>query len=165
MGNQTAFSCLLRCLKERCVAGEHPHPALGRSPWARVSRKLTDGLREHGTSRMLLNVLNFYWTTDASPCCVRFFCTAKWISYMHTYLPSFLNFLPFRSPQNAEERSPCCIGGSHSSSIYTSVLSSPSSHPPRSPWYPHVCSLCLGLCFCFADKIIHTIFLDSTYQP
>ena len=31
-GGQSAFSFLLRRLKERRVMGEHPHPALGRSP-------------------------------------------------------------------------------------------------------------------------------------
>ena len=35
-----------------------------------------------------------------------------------------------------------------------------SSHPT---WCPYICSLHLCLCFCFADKIICTIFLDSTY--
>ena len=34
---------------------------------------------------------------------------------------------------------------------------------PVSPWYPYICSLCLCLYFCFANKIIYTIFLDSTY--
>ena len=27
-------------------------------------------------------------------CCVSFYCTAKWISYRYTYIPSFLDFLP-----------------------------------------------------------------------
>ena len=26
------------------------------------------------------------------------------------------------------------------------------------PWHPHICSLCLCLDFCFANKIIYTIF-------
>ena len=30
-------------------------------------------------------------------------------------------------------------------------------------WCPYVCSLHLYLCFCFANKIIYTVFLDSTY--
>ena len=34
--------------------------------------------------------------------------------------------------------------------------------PP--PWYPYICSLCLCLYFCFANKIIYIIFLDSTYM-
>ena len=37
-------------------------------------------------------------------------------------------------------------------------------HPyPFPPWYPYICSLCLCLYFCFANKIIYTIFLDSMY--
>ena len=34
----------------------------------------------------------------------------------------------------------------------------------RSPWCPYVCSLCLCLYFCFANKFICIIFLDSTYK-
>ena len=34
--------------------------------------------------------------------------------------------------------------------------------PP--PWYPYICSLCLCLYFCFANKIIYIIFLDSIYM-
>ena len=35
-------------------------------------------------------------------------------------------------------------------------------HPtPLPPWYPHVCSLHLFHCLCFASKIIYTIFSDS----
>ena len=37
----------------------------------------------------------------------------------------------------------------------------PTSLPP---WYPYICSLCLCLYFCFANKFICIIFLDSTYK-
>ena len=37
----------------------------------------------------------------------------------------------------------------------------PTSLPP---WYPYICSLCLCLYFCFANKFICIIFLDSTYM-
>ena len=33
-----------------------------------------------------------------------------------------------------------------------------------SPWYPYICSLCLCLYFCFANKLIYIISLDSTYK-
>jgi len=38
-----------------------------------------------------------------------------------------------------------------------------SSHLPFLSWYPYICSLCLCLYFCFINKFIFTIFLDSTY--
>ena len=47
---------------------------------------------------------------------------------------------------------------------YLCQFQSPNSFPPHFPtWYPYVCSLPLCLYFCFANKIIFTIFLDSTF--
>ena len=37
---------------------------------------------------------NFYWSIVTLPCSVSFYCTAKWISNMYTYISSFLDFLP-----------------------------------------------------------------------
>ena len=52
--------------------------------------------------------------------------------------------------------------------VYICQSQSPSSsHPPNPlpfpPWYPYIFSLCLCLYFCFANKIIYTIFLDPIY--
>ena len=43
---------------------------------------------------------------------------------------------------------------------------SPNSSHPRTfaPLVSNVCSLCVCLYFCFAYKIIYTIFLDPTYM-
>ena len=49
------------------------------------------------------------------------------------------------------------------SSVYMSTPISQFTPPCLSPLgYPYVCSLCLCPYFCFADKIIYTILLDST---
>ena len=38
---------------------------------------------------------------------------SRWISCIHTYIPSFLDFLPIRSPQSTESSSLCYTVGSH----------------------------------------------------
>ena len=44
---------------------------------------------------VLLDTLKkIYWSIVALQCCASFCYTAKWISYMYTHIPSFLNFLP-----------------------------------------------------------------------
>ena len=68
--------------------------------------------------------------------------------------------------QSTEQNSLCYTVGSQQLSIlyvveyisqFQSLNSSYSSFPP---WYPYICSLRLCLYFCFASKIIYTIFLD-----
>ena len=47
-------------------------------------------------------------------------------------------------------------------SAYVSIpISQFIPRPPRPVWCPSVCSLHLCLCFCFANKLACTIFLDS----
>jgi len=50
-------------------------------------------------------------------------------------------------------------------SVYTSIPISQFILPPLPfpVWYLYICSLCLCLYFCFANKFINFIFLDSTY--
>ena len=52
------------------------------------------------------------------------------------------------------------------SSVYIYVNFNLPIHPtpPYPPSCPYICSLILCLYFCFANKIIHSIFLDSTYM-
>ena len=47
--------------------------------------------------------------------------------------------------------------------VFVSILFSNSSHHPLlfSAWYQYICSLHLSLSFCFANKIIYTIFLGE----
>ena len=76
----------------------------------------------------------------------------------------FISF-PFRSSQSIELHSMFLFIYFIRSinSVYmlipVSQFSPNSTHPP---WYPHICSLYLH--FCFTNKIIYTIFLESTYM-
>ena len=45
-------------------------------------------------SPFLKNFLEFYWSMVDLQSCVSFEYTAKWISYKHTYIYSFLDFFP-----------------------------------------------------------------------
>ena len=78
----------------------------------------------HKCGEALLTMVNPYWIDNyrntmnvwksflkiiylllfivALQCCVRFYCRAKRMSSMHTYIPLFWNFFPFRSPQSTE---------------------------------------------------------------
>ena len=90
------------------------------------------------------------------------YCTTKSISYTYTYIPSFLDFLPFWIKQ-----SPVLYCGSHGfSTLYivsvAYICQSRSPNSSHAPWCPYVCYLCLCLYFCFAKKIIYIISLDST---
>ena len=49
-----------------------------------------------------LYLKNIYWGVMAWQCCISFYCTAHWVSYMFTYIPSLGISFPFSSPQSIE---------------------------------------------------------------
>ena len=106
--------------------------------------------------------INFYWSRIALQYCINFYCVAKWINCMYTYILSFLDFLHI--PQSTEYGAPCAICRFSLfisyivSVVYICQSQSSSSSQCLSFWYSFVWSLHWYLCFCFANKIIHTIF-------
>ena len=115
--------------------------------------------------------INFYWSIVALQCCVSFYCTAKWKMnqlYIYTYIPSLLDL----GHHSALSRVPCAVQYVlisyvflHSiKSVYVSIPISQFLPFPFPPLYPYICSLRLCLYFYFANRIICTIFLDSTYM-
>ena len=98
-------------------------------------------------------------------CMISFHCTAERISYMDAQAPCLLeSFHP------GSRRAPIVFAMHRSrfsrslSTPYTvSVVCTCQSYLPAPPWCPYVCCLCFH--FCFASKIIYTIFLDYTYMP
>ena len=91
-------------------------------------------------------------------------------SVIHIHIsPLFWISFPFRSPQSTEQSSLCYAVGSHQLSIlyivvyiYMSIPISQFIPPTPSPLITIIRSLDLCLYFCFANKFIGTIFLDST---
>ena len=53
--------------------------------------------------------IKFYWSRVALQSYFSFCCTAKWISYMYTYIPSFLDFFSYLSHHRALDRVPWAI--------------------------------------------------------
>ena len=99
----------------------------------------------------------------ALQCCVNLCQTAKWISCKHTYIPSFLDFLPIEVTTEHRVESPMLYSRFSlviyfiHGIVYMSI--SISQFLPAPPC--HICFLYLWLHFCFVNKFI---FLDSTYR-
>ena len=56
-------------------------------------------------------LINFCWSLVALQCCASFYCTAKWINYRFTYIPSFWISFPFRLPQEHWVEFPALYNG------------------------------------------------------
>ena len=104
----------------------------------------------------------------ALPCCVSFHCRAKGSSHPHTYIPSPLHFSPI--PVTTEHPHPLCSQErphqppvSDIVSMVCMCQSQPpfASHSLLPHWGPYMCSLCLRLYICFANKTIYTTFLGE----
>ena len=123
----------------------------------------------------LVIIVCFYWGLVALQRCIHFCCTTKWISYMHTYIPSLLDLppapiLPIKvitehcaEPPELYRRFPLAAyftNGSVYVCAYVSILLSqfvpPSPPPPCThirPLYPHLSS-------CPANRLISTVTLE-----
>lgn len=115
----------------------------------------------------------FNWSVIELQCCVTFWCTTMWISYVCTYILSLLSLpLPTRSPhasgssQSSELSSLCHTAASHLLFFHMVVLyrcpwfSPDLSHPLLPSPCPQVLSQCLCLQPCPADRRISTNLLS-----
>ena len=112
----------------------------------------------------------FNWRIIALQYCVGLCHTSAWISHRHTYVPS----LPPHPTPLGCHRAPGLsslrhTANSHWLAILHTVMymfpccclnSSPSLHPPL---HSQVCSLCLHLHCCPANRFISSLSLDSIY--
>ena len=138
---------------------------------------LSDYLSQKAPTQLLIvlgNFLSFFfffnWCIVDLYCCVSFSYTAKWIRHTYTY-PCFFEF-PLHSGHTEQWLEFLVLYSRFFISlsvlylvVYICQSQSPNSfQPPFPPWYLYICSLHLCLYFCFANKIIFNIFLESTYM-
>ena len=97
-----------------------------------------------------------------------FFAVQQSESAIYIHIPPLFRIsFPFRSPQSIACSSLYCTIGSYQLSIlyivvYICQSQSPNFYHPSIPhWCSYVCSLCLHLYFCFANRFICTIFFRS----
>ena len=83
------------------------------------------------------------------------------VSQLYVYIYLLYFAFPFHLGHHRALSCLCYTTGSQWSSM--SIPTFQFIPPSSSPWYPYVYSLCLCLYFCFANKFIWTIFLESTY--
>ena len=92
--------------------------------------------RSIANRRVVFCFINFYWVIVTLQCCVHFCYTAKWISYTHTYIPSF-GFPSQLGHHRALTRDPCTIQYARSFFFFEShsiVSDSLWPHGLYSPW-------------------------------
>lgn len=108
----------------------------------------------------------------ALQCCVSFCWRAKWISYAWTFTPLLWTSCSFRS-QSTKYSSLChsmlpwVVGFTRGSSrVYVCPSLSPGALTSPLPLVSVrlILYICVSLCFHFANRIIYTISLDSTYM-
>ena len=103
--------------------------------------------------------------------CASSCCTAKWTSHMYTHIPSIFDFPPIQVTTEHRVEFPVLYSRFSlviyfiHTRVYISIPISQFIPPlPFPRWCPHIYSLHLCLYFCFANRFICTIFLDSTYM-
>ena len=166
----TFLSSKLNFLHSVILRSEHGNPILSvvQSKMLKSSMALLFLLHLNWIHQQIFFKINLYCSIITLQCCVSFCHAAKWISYTYTMSTLVWISFPLRSLQNFEfpvlynrfSLLPYFI----QSSVY---MSTPISQfiPPLFPaWYSYTCTLQLCLYFCFANKFIYTIFLDSTYK-
>ena len=99
----------------------------------------------------MLSFLNFDWNMLALQCCVSFYCTAEWISFMYTCVPSF-SFISHLDHYRALRRVPVLysrfslvICFLHKLSSLCQSQSPNSLHPIPFPFGSHIFFTCVSI--------------------